>query len=327
MTMKGGITMTLWKKRRQASGLSKNDMANELGLTFNYYDAIERGDVKMPSNLIDKFNEIINRGKQNELTNVENNVKADEFWNTVRQKKPDGGYVLTDKMHDFNIPNMNELVKLLGYKSSGTIWNYLQGRNPAGAEFKKRLYNFFNNELNIQIPTKVVGSGKKQPRRLREPIVDKELDKYFEETDFKKILKDNGITNVQIAAAIGVHNSTVSNMTSKKFKPSYKVMADVKAYLDKALAKEEPVVDEPLIYPEIPTTEMPKLEPKELVPNYFEEEKKSEPSTVVRRYENELTEIDNVLEMYKSKMKELEIRKKICVEVLNAINEFRTVGE
>ena len=323
----GGIVMTLWKKRRQASGLSKNDMANELGLTFNYYSAIERGDVKMPSNLIDKFNEIINRGKQNELKNAENNVKADEFWNTVKQKKPDGGYVLTDKMHDFNIPNMNVLVELLGYKSAGTVWNYLQGRSPAGTEFKKRLYNFFNNELNIQIPTKVVGSGKKHPKRVREPIVDKELDKYFKETDFKKILKDNRITNVQIAAAIGVHNSTVSNMTSKKFKPSYKVIADVKEYLDKALAKEEPVVDEPLIYPEIPTIEMPKLEPTELVPNYFEEEKKSEPSTVIRRYENELTEIDNVLEMYKSKMKDLEIRKKICVEVLNAINEYRTVEE
>ena len=319
--------MTIWKKKRQVSGLSRTDMANELGLNYKYYNAIEKGDVKMPSNLIDKFNEIINRGKQNELTNVENNVKADEFWNTVKQKKPDGGYVLTDKMHDFNIPNMNELVKLLGYKSAGTVWNYLQGRNPAGAEFKKRLYNFFNNELNIQIPTKVVGSGKKHPKRVREPIVNKELDKYFNETDFKKLLKDNGITNVQIAAAIGVHNSTVSNMTSKKFKPSYKVMADVKEYLDKALAKEEPVVDEPLIYPEIPTIETPKLEPKELVPNYFEEEKKSEPSAVIRRYENELTEIDNVLEMYKSKMKDLEIRKKICVEVLNAINEYRTVEE
>lgn len=323
----GGIIMTLWKKRRQASGLSKNDMANELGLNYKYYNAIEKGDVKMPSNLIDKFNEIINRGKQNELKNAENNVKADEFWNEVKQKKADGKYVLTDKMHDFNIPNMNELVKLLGYRSSGTVWNYLQGRNPAGDEFKKRLYNFFSNELNIQIPTKVVGKTETGKKRKREPIINKRLDKYYEKTDFKKILKDNKITNVQIAKAIGVHNSTVSNMTCKKFKPSYKVIENVKKYLDNILA--QPIVDEPLIYPEIPTIEMPKLEPKELVPNYFEEEKKKETTAnnVVDRYTNELDEIEDVIAMYREKIKDLEIRKKICVEVLSAIKELNSIYE
>lgn len=310
--------MTLWKKRRQASGLSKNDMANELGLTFNYYSAIERGDVKMPSNLIDKFNEIINRGKQNELKNVENNLKADEFWNEVKQQKPDGTYVLTDKMHDFNIANMNELVRLLGYKSSGTVWNYLQDRNPAGTEFKKRLYNFFSNELNIQIPTRVVGKLEKGTRRTREPIIDKKLDKYYDETDFKKISKDNNITYTQIAKAVGVHCATISTMVNKKIKPSYNIIGKVKEYLDGVSNQQKLNVK----LPEIPVVEV-----KELVPNYFEEEKKSEPSAVIRRYENELTEIDNVLEMYKSKIKNLEIRKKICVEVLDAINEFRTVEE
>ena len=318
--------MTLWKKRRQASGLSRMDMANELGLTFNYYGAIEKGDVKMPSNLIDRFNEIINRGKQNELKIAENNMKADEFWNEVKQKKADGTYVLTDKMHDFNIPNVNELVKLLGYKSSGTVWNYLQGRNPAGVEFKKRLYNFFSNELNIQIPTKVVGKTETGKKRKREPIINKKLDKYYEKTNFKKILKDNKITNVQIAKAIGVHNSTVSNMTCKKIKPSYKVIENVKNYIDNILAQS--VVEEPLIYPEIPAVEITKLEPRELVPNYFEEEKKeTTTSNVITRYRNELDEIENVIAMYNQKIKDLEIRKRICTEVLSAIDELSRVEE
>ena len=40
------------------------DMAKELGVEYNKYKAIERGEIKMPSKLMDKFNEIINRGKK-----------------------------------------------------------------------------------------------------------------------------------------------------------------------------------------------------------------------------------------------------------------------
>ena len=317
----GGITMTIWKKKRQTSGLSRTDMANELGLDYGRYASIERGDVKMPSNLIDKFNEIINRGKENELTRVQNTAKADEFWEEVKQQREDGTYILIEKMRELNIPNRPTLVKLLGYSSTGTVYNYLQGKNNVGPEFKKRLYNFFNDETNIQIPTKVIGKSETGKKRTREKTVNKRLDRYYEKTDFKKILKEHKITNVQIEQAIGVHNSTVSNMTCKKFKPSYKVIGNVKKYLDNILA--EPVVSEPT-FPEIPKTDV-----TEFVPNYFEEPmaKKSNTNDVVSRYESELADIEDVIEMYNSKIKELEIRKKICVEVLAAIKEFTTIPE
>ena len=156
-------------------------------------------------------------------------------------------------------------------------------------------------------------------------MINKKLDRYYEKTDFKKILKDHKITNVQIANAIGVHNSNVSNMTCKKFKPSYRVIENVKNYLDNILA--EPIVVEPQ-FPEIPTIEVPKLEPKELVPNYFEEEKKeTTANNVVDRYTNELDEIEDVIAMYREKIKDLEIRKKICVEVLSAIKELNSIYE
>lgn len=322
--------MTIWKKKRQASGLSKTDMANELGLNYEFYNAIEKGDVKMPSNLIDKFNEIINRGKQNELTSAKNNIDADNFWEEVKQQDEDGTYVLIKKMREFNVSSLKELAELLGYKSVGTIYNYLQGRNTVGPEFKKRLYNFFSNELNIQIPTKVVGKSETGTKRRREPVVNKKLDNYYNKTDFKKILKEHKITNRQIANAIGVHDSTISIMVTKKCKPSYKVIETVKKYLDNILA--QPIVDEPLIYPEIPQVEVklpeiPSVNVKELVPNYFEEEKKQELNGVVERYEKELNEIDDVIQMYNNKIKNLEIRKKICVEVLNVIDELNRIGE
>lgn len=231
--------MNYYLKKRLQKHIKRSDMANMLGLNYNFYYAIERGEIKMPVNLIDKFNEIINKDKENEITAMNNTIDADKFWEQMHQKDGTGRWELVNKMHDFNIKNYNELVALLGYKSVGTIYNYLQGRNPVGDEFKKRLYNFFSNEMNIQIPKetakhnhtyKIVNESRKPNARL---------DRYYEKTDFKKIMKKYNITNVDIAKAIGVHNSTVSTMTCKKYKPSYKTISLVKDYLDSVLNSQE----------------------------------------------------------------------------------------
>lgn len=237
--------MNYYLRRRLQNNIKRSDMANMLGVDYNSYYAIEKGSVKMPLNLIDKFNTIINRGKENEIIGFENKIKADKFWEEVSQKDETGRWILVNKMHDFNIKNYDELVQLLGYKSVGTIYNYLQGRNPVGDEFKKRLYNFFNDETNIQIPKETTRKSNNTykignlPRKQNA-----KLDRYYEKTDFKKILDENNITNVQIADAIGVHNSTVSQMTCKRYKPSYRIIQLVKDYLDSAIDKEESITVE-----------------------------------------------------------------------------------
>lgn len=224
--------MNYFMKKRIQSGFTKSDMANELGIDYKKYDAIEKGSVNMPSSLIDKFNQIINKGKENQITKVENSIKADEFWKEVSTKTGKHTYVLHDKMKEFNIETMHELANLIGYKSPGTIFDSLNGRRKPGEEFKKRMYNFFSNDLNVQIPK---AKEEKKSHRKVQKEVNVELDKYYEETDFKKLLKNYEITNLEIAKSIGVHNSTVSNMTCHKFKPSYKVIQGVKDYLDEAI--------------------------------------------------------------------------------------------
>ena len=238
--------MNYYLKKRIKSGLTRNDMAKELGLDYQRYYAIEKGSIFMPKNLIERFNEIINKKKENEITSLDNEAKANEFWEEMSKKDNTGRWELVNKMHEFNITNYNELVSLLGYRSVGTIYNYLEGRNPVGIEFKKRLYNFFNNETNIQIPkerTKVVNTSYKINNEPR--TANLKLDKYYNKTDFKKLMKEHKLTNVQIADAIGVHNSTVSNMTCKKYKPSYRVIQLVKDYLDNIINQEqEKVINE-----------------------------------------------------------------------------------
>ncbi|MBR5227539.1 MAG: helix-turn-helix transcriptional regulator [Clostridia bacterium] len=224
--------MTLYQKKRVQNNIKRVDMARMLGLDYNYYCAIEKGEIKMPMNLIDKFSEIINRGKENKIDEINNKLEADKFWEQMNAKDETGRFELVNKMHEFNINNYKELVAVLGYKSVGTIYNYLEGRNPVGDEFKKRLYNFFSDETNIQIPKKSAKVKRATYKIMNEPRqANPELDEYYEKTDFKKIMRENEITNVQIADAIGVHNSTVSNMTVKKYKPSYRVIQLVKDYL------------------------------------------------------------------------------------------------
>ena len=53
---------TYYKNKRNKVGLSQSDMARELGIPCVKYEQIERGEIKMPKRLIDKFNEIITRG-------------------------------------------------------------------------------------------------------------------------------------------------------------------------------------------------------------------------------------------------------------------------
>ena len=69
-------------------------------------------------------------------------------------------------------------------------------------------------------------------------------------------------------------------------------------------------------FPEIPNT---------TAPNYFEEDIKPTTNSVVARYENELNEIDDVLDMFEKKINELKMRKVICSEVLAAIKEFDAI--
>lgn len=313
--------MTIWKKKRQASGLSKMDMADELGLNYGKYIAIEKGDIKMPSKLIDKFNEIINRGNENKIKSIENNIKADEFWNEVKQKRENGTYVLIGKMEEFNIPNMPTLCKLLDYKSTGTIYNYLVGRNEPSDEFKKRLYTFFNDETNIQIPTK----KKEIIKNIKENKMDKDLDDFYN-SDLKKLLKENKITCVEIANYIGVHNSTICNLVNKKYKPGYDIISKTKEYIDSRI--NGTIIAKRDVKPQIDVwfEEPMKMEDLVVDGNEKVEEEKTKES-VIARYTKELDEINELIEFYNNKIKDLEIRKKVCVEVLNVIDELKNVGE
>ena len=53
---------TYYRKNRVKANIAPSDVAKELGLSYRRYTLIEKGIIKMPNDLINKFNEVINRG-------------------------------------------------------------------------------------------------------------------------------------------------------------------------------------------------------------------------------------------------------------------------
>ena len=109
---------TYYKKKRKKAGLAPSDMAKELGINCKKYSLIENGVVKMPKNLIDKFNEIVSKGKnENTLERLNNEQVVNDFWNDMKTKV-DGQYNLKRRMKEFNIDTFRELASLTGISNS-----------------------------------------------------------------------------------------------------------------------------------------------------------------------------------------------------------------
>lgn len=144
---------TKYQTKRYEMGLSKEKMANLLGLSYVKYDSIEKGEVKMPLNLIDKFNEILKRGRFLNKLEESNDRKLIEDWFASMVEIKNGEPVIKEKMREFNISTYSALAKLLGYTSSSTLVNNINQPNKMNTpNLRARLYYFFQDEVNIQKP-------------------------------------------------------------------------------------------------------------------------------------------------------------------------------
>ena len=315
--MSGNVT--IYKRKRIKGGLSKADMARELGIDYKRYNLIERGDVKMPSRLIDKFNEIINRGNENKLTSLEHGAEADKFWEEMCKRDDKDIPTLYKKMNEFNIGSVKDLATLLGYKSPGMIYQYLKTTDVVNDDFKKRVYLFFTNELNIQEPIE-----KQTVVHSRSSKQDEEMTEYYNETNFKELMKRFNVTSKQICEELGINKSGFSRMINKIQRMSDKKMLMIRNYFDK-LASENNIDFNELV--KVSLTKDDK-EPIEVSPDSFKNvfpkitvvtEKKP---SVLEKYEEELKTIDNEIEGHKKAIEKLMSRKDICFEIMSVIEEI-----
>ena len=189
--------------------MSKTDMAIELGVPFGVYEEIEKGERKMPTKLVDSFNKITTEAKKNKnitkMKNAQQQQIVNDFFEEViandREK-------LKDLMKKFNIKSFAELSVLLNYNST-VVSHYTSSRTDlAGYEFKSKLYNFFQDELNIQTSKKEVKKGGKKLNRV-----------YYSKEDYEALcdaIKENKYQNISaFAREVNIDPSTMSNL--KKF--------------------------------------------------------------------------------------------------------------
>lgn len=303
---------TYYKRKRKKAGLAKSDMAKELGIDCKKYNLIENGVVKMPKNLIDKFNEIVSKGKNEHMLNrLDSERVVNEFWEEMTTKV-NNQYKLKEKMKEFNIVTFGELAKLLGVSYSN-LSHYLTGHSKTGYDFKNKLYLFFQDELNIQVPKKnnVKGKG---PQGSNKQCHDPELLEWFKKTDLKALVAKHGLKYEQIAKDTGMHVSCVSRNIRKdrNMVPSTKTLTSLKEYFAKLENVEE--------------DENVSIAFEEFVPETIEETETVEKETqedIIRRYQTEIEENNVIIETYQGIIDRLTMRNKVCEEVLKVIEELR----
>lgn len=192
--------MTYFYKKRQKVGLTRSEMANQLGMAYDRYESIERGEIKMPTNLMDKFNEIINKGKINDIERLNREKEVEEWWLQMVSDKN----TFKQKMKEFNISTYDELGVLLGYKNGTSICTYINQSRPCSFDFKNKLYSFFENELNIQKPK----TAPKTTPKIQTDIKEYEEVTWYKNFDIKNWLRENGLQASEFALRIGMPDST-----------------------------------------------------------------------------------------------------------------------
>ena len=236
---------TIWNEKRCKSGLNRSDVAKMLGVSYERYILIEKGLVKMPSNLIDKFNAIISTGKnENKLNKLENDKKVNDYIDWLLSNDSNGNSNLSNKMSEFNISTQKELGILLGYADGTCISQLKQNKDNVAYDFKNRIYDFFNDELNIQ------------PKKEIQLIKTKNI--YYEITPeyVLNYCKENNMTLSRLERLAGLGRTTLQVGVKNNSRFSPKTIRKLNAYFRKLDDNKEEELDdnkeEELVFPELP---------------------------------------------------------------------------
>lgn len=323
---------TYYKRKRRKAGLASSDVAKELGINCKKYNLIENGVVKMPKNLIDRFNEMVNRGKsENTLERLNNEQVVNDFWNKMKTKT-NGKYNLKSKMAEFNIETFKELGDLIGISNSN-ISHYLSEDWEAPYDFKNTMYLFFQDELNIQAPKKKSSplKGRKGNNQVGRACKDPVLVNWYKNTDLIKLANENNLTYEDVSNGCGVNISSVSRAMRKSTNtPSYNTLKCLKEYFDKLQINPTIFSDEwtkqPCEAMDVNEFVMPELEKCD--ENHIEVDgvcgvKYNPTNDVVKRYQTEIEENNVIIETYQGIIDRLVMRNKVCEEVLKVIEELR----
>lgn len=309
--------MNIYKKKRQKINMSEVDMAKKLGMDLVKYKFVEKGLMKMPKELINKFNKIIDDGAINKIDELEHKKEVERWFeeNFLDKNK------LKDILKFYNIENYKQLGILLGYKDGSIISGALsRGTNDTGYNFKNKVYTFLTNEMNIQLPINV---SKKNSKRSVAYAERSELLKWFNDFDLKQFARENNLNPAELSRKLGISSSTAWGLlnTQSKSGPNTGTLKKLKSLVENQsgldeLSKEFPKIPEMKEEDDLCELTIQCLDDEPIVETT---KTKYTISNTIDKYKKIIYDIDNKLNDLQKDMSELETNKKIYSEVLKEL--------
>ena len=314
--------MNIYKKKRQKINMSEVDMAKKLGMDLVKYKFVEKGLMKMPNELIDKFNKIIDDGAINKIDELEHKKEVESWFeeNFLDKNK------LNDLLKFYNIENYKQLGILLGYKDGSIISGALRkGSDNTRYNFKNKVYTFLTNEMNIQLPVNTRNTSKKAKTKTNATTSSErsELLEWFNNFDLKQFASENNLNPAELSRKLGISSSTAWGLlnTQSKSGPNTGTLKKLKNLVENysvldELSKEFPKIPEMKEEDNICELTIQCLADEPIVertrPKYTI-------SNTINKYKNMINEIDDKINDIQKTMSELETNKKIYSEVLKEL--------
>lgn len=309
--------MNIYKKKRQKINMSEVDMAKKLGMDLVKYKFVEKGLMKMPKELINKFNKIIDDGAINKIDELEHKKEVERWFeeNFLDKNK------LKDILKFYNIENYKQLGILLGYKDGSIISGALsRGTNDTGYNFKNKVYTFLTNEMNIQLPIDV---SKKNSKRSVAYAERSELLKWFNDFDLKQFARENNLNPAELSRKLGISSSTAWELlnTQSKSGPNTGTLKKLKSLVENQSGLDELSKEFPKIPEMKEEDDLCELTIQCLTDKPMTERTKTKYtiSNTIDKYKKIIYNIDNKLNDLQKDMSELETNKKIYSEVLKEL--------
>lgn len=252
---------TLFYKKRVQNGLSKDYVAKELNIPLVKYEMIEKGLMKMPTNKVDGFMQLLDKNNAIDvkLDNNNHNKEVEDYYNFLVSKKGDI-FNINIKMKEFNVRNYMELSTLINV--SPTLISRAIKQKRATYNTKSKLYEFFNDELNIQ-PKKSLSVMKETHKKIAE--ADRNMssndramvNNWWANFDLKKWMQDNNMTirsmNELTGLSRGFFRNIVEENGGQRCFPSN--LMKLKKSIEEFESNEGTKNNEEIKFPELPKVE------------------------------------------------------------------------
>lgn len=209
--------MNICRKKRQKVGLSVYTIAKELGVSYDDYLKIEKKNIGLEGEMLDKFNSIIDRARE---INFNRNQKLHE----IDEEISNGSLRELMAKRGYNGLSLSRALQI----DNSQISNVLTGKGTN--DNKERVYDFLRNPIS-QLES--------------ETNNDESVEKFeFDIEKYKKIIKRNCINHMKLSEALGLSYSYIAKCFQEKHKGEFteakKKIADYLDNLD--IQREEDVM-------------------------------------------------------------------------------------